>query len=54
MRSEEMDRWQELSYQFMTEESGGESAEEITCYLLPWRSDGECKCKCVHVHLYII
>ena len=48
-----MDKWQELSYQHMTEESGGESADEITCHPLPWRSDGEYKCKCVCVHITI-
>lgn len=46
-----MDKWQELSYQHMTEESGGESAEEITCHSLPWRSDGEYKCKCLCGHI---
>ena len=28
----------ELPFQSMTEESGGTSAEEITCHQLPWRS----------------
>ena len=47
-----MDKWQELSYQLMTEESGGESAEEIICHSLPWRSDSKyiqmqmCACMC--------
>ena len=34
----EAKRWKELSFSFMTEESGGASAEEITCHKLPWRS----------------
>ena len=34
----EAKRWKELSFSVMTEESGGESEEEITCHKLPWRS----------------
>ena len=32
-------KWKELSYQWMTEESGGESSEEIVRHQLPWRSE---------------
>ena len=34
-------KWKELSYQCMTEESGGESSEEIVRRHLPWRSEYE-------------
>ena len=34
-------KWKELSYQCMTEESGGESSEEIVSHQLPWRSECE-------------
>ena len=37
----EAERWSELTYRFMTEESGGESAEEIVRHELPWRSESE-------------
>lgn len=37
----EEERWKELSYHFMTEESGGDSAEEMTQCILPWRSKSE-------------
>ena len=33
--------WSQLSYKFMTEESGGQSAEEIVRHELPWRSESE-------------
>ena len=38
----ETTKWRELSYHFMTEESGGEDEDTITRHELPWRS--ECKC----------
>ena len=44
-----MQWWQELSFQFMTEESGGESTDEITCHPLPWRSESEFKL--MHIHM---
>lgn len=31
------------SFHLMTEESGGESAEDITCHPLPWISESMCK-----------
>lgn len=52
VRPAEMQWWQELSFQFMTEESGGESTEEITCRPLPWRSESKFKLMhiCKHVN----
>ena len=49
VRPAEMQWCQELSFQLMTEESGGESTEEITCYPFPWRS--ESKFKLMHIHM---
>ena len=41
--------WQELSYSFMTEESGG-SDDEIRQHRLPWRSDSTLICTLRSVH----
>jgi hypothetical protein len=35
----ETTKWRELSYHFMTEESGGEDEDTITRHELPWRSE---------------
>ena len=48
------DRWKGISFHFMTEESGGESLEEIVRHELPWRSEGELHCNYIHhLHKYI-
>lgn len=47
-----MQWWQELSFQFMTEESGGESAGEITCHPLPWRSESKFKFMSIHMQAH--
>jgi len=44
----EATKWKELSYQCMTEESGGESSEEIVRHQLPWRS--ECEFHWTNIH----
>ena len=41
-------KWKELSYQCMTEESGGESSEEIVRRHLPWRSEYELHWRNIH------
>ena len=44
----EMQNWKELSFEFMTEESGGDEDEVITRHELPWRS--ECKLTVLMMH----
>ena len=49
----EEQRWKEISYHFMTEESGGESSEEIVRHELPWRSESEFHSYSPLVHKYV-
>ena len=46
--SAEEERWKELSYHFMTEESGRDSTDEITQHKLPWRSESEFQVYSLH------
>ena len=50
----EMQKWQELTFHFMTEESGGESAHEITCHSLPWRSESKFELMQIHMQVHVL